>query len=257
MLNPANELAYNSIDNKLGDTKMGLDISVIRTPKTIDLEEIYALLEAIESGYDWYLGDDQDKRQEKWIELKDKCRSLTKQDVLGHISVPIVPARPKDLVKCINDMTDSDFNTYLAWIVSSIAKHEDGNTHLNFDYDNLPGKTIFDSCSWNLYDIFKECRKNNRPLKPCGDSIQEIDPYRVWKTWNRWNAQTVNLWLAKWIGCFSERIGFNILGDCLKELGIEDAFVSLQDMKHYKESIKKVVDETFDTEDRLWLVASY
>ncbi len=230
---------------------MGLDMSVIRTPKNIDLEEIYALLEAIESGYDWYLGDDKGKRQEKWVELKDKCKSLTKDDVLAHTS------DPEDLVKCLNRISDSDFNTYLCWIVSSITNHEDGNTHLNFDYGNLPGKTIFDSCSWNLYDLFKECRKDGRTLKPCGDFITEIEPYRVWLMGKRWNSKSVALLLAKWIGYFSSRVGYNILNDCLNELGVKDMFVDFQDMKHYHESIRKVVDETFGTNDRLWLVASY
>ena len=230
---------------------MGLDMSVIRTPKSIDLEEIYALREAIESGFCWYLGDEKEKRAEKWKELKDKCQTLTKDDILRNIS------GPEDLVKCLVRMRDSDFNVYLRWIVDSISDHEDGNTHLNFDYDKLPGKTIFDSCSWNLYDLFKECRKDNRPLKPCGDFITEIDPYRVWIMGENWNARSIDLWLAKWIGYFSQRIGFRILGDCMRDLKVKDAFVDFQDVKHYQESIRKVVKETMDTEDRLWLVASY
>lgn len=239
------------MDIKEGDTKMGLDISVIRTPKSIDLEEIYALREAIENGFCWYLGDEKEKRAEKWKELKDKCQTLTKDDILKNIS------GPEDLVKCLVRMRDSDFNVYLRWIVDSISDHEDGNTHLNFDYDKLPGKTIFDSCSWNLYDLFKECRKDGRTLKPCGDFICEIEPYRVWLMGKRWNSKSVALWLAKWIGYFSSRVGYNILNDCLNELGVRDMFVDFQDVKHYKESIEKVVHATYGTNFRLWLVASY
>ena len=239
------------MDIKEGGTRMGIDISVIRTPKSIDLEEIYALREAIEKGFCWYLGVEKEKRAEKWKELKDKCQTLTKDDILKNIS------GPEDLVKCLVRMRDSDFNVYLRWIVDSISDHEDGNTHLNFDYDKLPGTTIFDSCSWNLYDLFKECKKDGRTLKPCGDFIWEIEPYRVWLMGKRWNSKSVALWLAKWIGYFSSKVGYNILNDCLNELGVRDAFVDFQDVKHYKESIEKVVHATHGTDDRLWLVASY
>ena len=230
---------------------MGLDISVIRTPKTINLEEIYALLEAIESGYDWYLGEDMGNRAQKWVELKDKCKSLTRQDVLAHTS------EPEDLVKCLNHISDSDFNTYLAWIVSSITKHEDGNTHLNFDYDRLPGKTIMDSRSWNLRDLFMECRKDDRRIKPCGDSIYELNPYKICVMGERWNRMSLKLCVARWIGYFAQSAGYRILIDCAGDLGIHDSFIDFQDMKHYQESIKKVVDESIDTDDRLWLVSSY
>jgi hypothetical protein len=230
---------------------MGLDISVIRTPKSIDLEEIYALREVIENGFCWYLGDEKEKRAEKWKELKDKCQTLTKDDILKNIS------GPEDLVKCLNHISDSNFNVYLRWIVDSISDHEDGNTHLNFDYDKLPGTTILDSCSWNLYDLFKECRRDNRPLKPCGDFIREIDPYRVWVMGEKWNGKVLEFGIATWIGYFFQKIGYRILVDCLKDLKVNDPFVDFIDVKHYQESIRKVVKETMDTEDRLWLVASY
>lgn len=230
---------------------MGLDISVIRTPKSIDLEEIYALKDAIENGYCWYLGDDKEKRAEKWVELKEKCKSLTKEDILANI------AGPGDLVKCLKQISSSDFNIYLRWVVDSISDHEDGNTHLNFDYDKLPGKNLFDSCSWNLYNMFKDCKKDNKLLKPCGEFIQEIDPYKVWVMHENWNARSLEITLAKWIGYVSERIGFRILGDCLRELNVEDVYVDFQDVKHYQESIKKVVKDSTDSDDRLWLIASY
>jgi len=230
---------------------MGLDISVIRTPKSIDLEELYAIMEAVGRGFPWYLGDDKKKRAEKWVELKNKCKSLTRADVLANTS------EPPDLVKCLNQISEVDFNTYLAWVVGSISNHEDGNTHLNFDYDKLPGKTIFDSCSWNLHDLFKGCEKDNRPLKPCGEFIREIDPYKVWIMSERWNGKRFELGLAKWIGYFSQRVGFNIMSSCLKDLNVQDAFVDQRDVRHYQECIGKVVKDARACEDRLWLVASY
>ena len=230
---------------------MGLDISVIRTPKNIDLEAVYAIREAIESGYDWYLGDDKDSRSKKWVELKDKCRSLTKQDVLAHIS------EPKDLVKCINDMTDSDFNIYLCWIVSSISPHQDGNTHLNFDYDKLPGRTIFDARSWNLKDLFTQCEVSGKTERPCGDSILEVDPDKVCVMWKNWRRMSFKISLSKWIGYFSERVGFNILQDCLEELGVKDTFVGSLDVKWYMKYIGETAKATMDEDCRLWLVSSY
>ena len=41
---------------------MGLDISIIKTPKSINLAKIYAVREAVEEGFSWYLGDDKSQR---------------------------------------------------------------------------------------------------------------------------------------------------------------------------------------------------
>lgn len=243
---------YNWIDaNKQRNIDMGLDISVVRTPKNIDLEEIYAVRDAVESGFYWYLGDDKEKRAEKWKELKDKCKSLTKADILTNIS------GPEDLVKCLKQIPDDVFATCLAWVVASIAEHQDGNTHLFFDYDKLPGKTVFDSCSWNLQELFLQCKVDGKALRPCGDGIVEIDPDKVCAMYENWKGKSFKLWLAKWIGYCSERIGFNILVDCMRELGVKDEFVDFSDAKHYAACIKKAVDETLDTDERLWLISSY
>ena len=230
---------------------MGLDISVIRTPKSIDLEEIYALKDAIEHGFCWYLGDDKEKRAEKWKELKDKCQTLTKEDILKNIS------GPEDLVKCLWNMTDSNFNVYLRWIVDSISDHEDGNTHLNFDYDKLPGKTIFDACSWNLKDLFTQCEVSGKGPRPCGDSILEVDPDKVCVMWENWRRMSFKISVAKWSGYVSERVGFNILRDCLEELGVNDTFVGSLDVKWYMKYIGETAKETMDEDCRLWLVSSY
>lgn len=230
---------------------MGLDISIVVTPKELDLEKLYAVLDAVENGFYWYLGDDQGGRAEKWKELKAKCQSLTKEDVLRNIS------GPEDLVKCLDDMSDSDFEEYMGFVFGSIAKHEDGNTHLFFNRDKLPGWDVFDSCSWNLRDLFLDCKKDGRTLRPCGDFVCELDPYRIWDMERKWQRKSFKFWLAKWIGYFSERVGFNILGSCLNELGVKDSFVDIQEVEYYKSCMEKVVRETKDTNHRIWLVSSY
>lgn len=243
---------YNWVDeNKQRIIDMGLDISVIRTPRNIDLEEIYAVRDAVESGFSWYLGPDATKRAEKWRELKDKCKSLTKDSILANI------AGPEDLVAFLKQIPEDRFNFCLAWVIGSVSDHEPGNTHLNFDYDMLPGRTIFDSCSWNLRDLFLNCKKYGKSLHPCGDGVVEIDPDKVCAMYEKWSGKSFKLWLANWIGYFSKRVGFNILLDCLRELGVRDAFVDFIEARHYKECIKRTVDETLDTDERLWLVSSY
>ncbi len=73
----------------------------------------------------------------------------------------------------------------------------------------------------------------------------------------KWNGKVLEFGIAKWIGYFSQKIGYRILGDCLKDLKVNDPFVDFIDVKHYQENIRKVVRETMDTEDRIWLIASY
>lgn len=229
---------------------MGLDVSVLVTPKELDLEELYAVKDTVEHGFYWYLGNDKEKVADRWKELKSKCESLTKDDILRNIS------GPDDLVMCLKGMSNETFDKYMEMIVASIPEHEDGNTHLNFDYDKLPGKDIMDSCSWNLRDLFLECKKVGC-LRPCGDFICELDGYKVWAMAEKWKEQKFKMKVAKWIGYFSQRIGYNILGDCLRELGVRDVFVEFSDAEMYMENIQKVAKGILDNDDRYWLVSSY
>lgn len=230
---------------------MGLDISIIKTPRCIDLAKIYAVREAVVGGFPWYLGDDKSQRAARWTELKDKCKSLTKDEVLANAS------GPEDLVNTIKQMPDGEFNDCMSWIVGSISPHQDGNTHLNFDYDKLPGRTIFDARSWNLKDLFTQCEVSGKSPRPCGDSILEVDPDKVCVMWENWRRMSFKISVAKWIGYFSERVGFNILQDCLEELGVKDTFVGSLDVKWYMKYIGEVAKETMDEDCRLWLVSSY
>ena len=232
---------------------MGLDISIIKTPRSIDLAKIYAVREAVVEGFPWYLGDDKSQRAARWTELKDKCKSLTKEQVLANVS------EPEDLVNTIKQMSDDEFNDCLSWIVSSISPHQDGNTHLDFDYDKLPGRTIFDSCSWNLKELFAQCKmEDDNSLYPCGDFILEIDPDKVCVMWKKWKRMSFKISVAKWIGYFSKRIGFNILRDCLEELEVKDTLVvDFSDVRWYMKHIEEVATSSIDEDCRLWLVSSY
>jgi hypothetical protein len=232
---------------------MGLDISIIRTTKDIDLGDLYAIKEAVETGYDWYLGrKGKESDLETWKELKAKCKSITKNDLLEHIR-----SGDQHLVKQLEEIPESKFNEYLAMIYDSISEHEDGNTHLNFDYDKLPGTDIFNSCSWNLRALFLECKKNQTMNNQCGDFIYELDEYKIWNMAERWRRMSFKLKLARWIGYFSKRVGYNILRDCLQDLGVEDAFVDFQDARHYQRGILKVARDVLDSNNRYWIVSSY
>jgi hypothetical protein len=74
---------------------------------------------------------------------------------------------------------------------------------------------------------------------------------------DKWSSKRFKMWLAKWIGYFSNRIGFNILCDCLRELGVKDAFVDFSDAENYQEQIQKVAKGILENEDRYWLISSY
>lgn len=229
---------------------MGLDVSVVAAPGEIDLEGLYAVREAVEIGFLWYLGDDKEKRAEKWRELKDKCTTITRESLLVNIG------GPEGLVQCLRGMSDEKFNEYKSWVVASISDHKDGNTHLSFDYDKLPGRSLMDSCSWNLHGLFKNCEKSRRTLRPCGDFIRELDPRKVRAMSLRWRRKALKMWLAKWIGYFAPQAGYRILGDCLCDLDVEDTCVDFKEVEHYKTAISKVARSIKDGE-RLWLVASY
>lgn len=235
---------------------MGLDVSIIKTPRNIDLAKIYAVKEAVVEGFPWYLGEDKGQRAAKWTELKDKCKSLTKDEVLASVLEPKV-LEPEDLVATIKQMSDSEFNDCLSWIVSSISPYQDGNTHLDFDYDKLPGRTIFDSCSWNLKDLFAQYEISGKTLRPCGDFILEVDPDKVCVMWEKWKRMSFKISVAKWIGYFSERVGFNILRDCLDDLGVADKYVEFSDVKWYMKHIKEAATSSIDEDCRLWLISSY
>jgi len=232
---------------------MGLDISVMRTGKGIDLGQLYTIHNAIVDGMDWYLGDDKSQRHEKYLRLKEKALFLSREKVLNDVAVP-------DSTKKFLEGIDKDkFATYLSWVVGSISDFVDeNNTHLSFDWDLLPGITVLDSCSWNLKDIFDRCAKEDGGAKyPDGDFIVELDLGKILEMDRLWRKKSWKMKLAKVVGWFSPIVESRIVNDCAEDLGLNDKFVNADDLLYYRDEIGKVAKFMNESNDRLWLVSSY
>ena len=231
-------------------TAMGLDISVMRSGKDIDLGQLYTIRNAIVDGMDWYLGDDKSQRRETYLRLKEKALFLSREKVLKDVDV-------LDSTKKFLEEIDKDkFAIYLSWVVGSIADFVDeNNTHLEFDFDLLPSITVLDSCSWNLKDIFNNCAKDAK--YPDGDFIVELDLGKIAKENAKWKKKGWKMKLAKVVGWFFPIAGARIAEDCAKDLGINDYFIEPRDLLYYRGEIEKVAKFMNESNDRLWLVSSY
>ena len=229
---------------------MGLDVSVMRTGKYIDLGQMYTIMSTVVNGMDWYLGDDKSQRKDAYARMKEKAILLSREKVLADAKVN------ERTRKFLEEMDKTQFGIYLSWVVSSIKDYVDeNNTHLEFDWDLLPGMTILDSCSWNLKDIFEQC--SNGKSYPDGDFVVEIDQAKVCELKKKWKAKSFKMKIAKWVGWFLPDTGRRIAEDCMKELGLNDYWIEIDDLLYYKREIEKVAKFIQPSSDRLWLVSSY
>ena len=230
---------------------MGLEITVAMT-SGVNLEELYAVHDAVRE-MDWYLGDDRSRRAEKWIELKNKCMTLTKGQVLDKL-----PSEEVRLAEFLRSLDDVQFKVYLGMLVDSITPHVDGNTHLNFDYDKFPAKDLCFSCSSNLHHLLLGCRVKDN-FGPDGDYVVELDKEKVKELVAVWKGKKTKIGIAKWVGYFMPAVGERILQDCISELGLMDRCVDIHDMEHYCEKMietGKAMDNSRPS-DRFWMISSY
>ena len=232
---------------------MGLDISITKTGKGIDLGQLYTIRNAIVDGMDWYLGDDKSQRHEEYLRLKEKALLLSREKVLKDVDVPISTR------EFLAGIDKGQFAIYLSWVVGSISDFVDeNNTHLEFDCDLLPGITVLDSCSWNLKDIFDRCAKEDGGAKyPDGDFIVELDLGKILEMDKLWRRKGWKMKLAKVVEWFSPIVGCRIANDCAQDLGVNDYFIEPRDLLYYKGEIEKVAKFMNESSDRLWLVSSY
>ena len=232
---------------------MGLDISVMRSGKDIDLGQLYTIRNAIVDGMDWYLGDDKSQRKETYLRLKEKALFLSREKVLKDVDVPISTR------EFLTEIDKNKFAIYLSWVVGSISDFVDeNNTHLSFDWDLLPGITVLDSCSWNLKDIFNRCAKEDGRAKyPDGDFIVELDLGKILEMDRLWRKKGWKMKLAKVVEWFSPIVGSRIVNDCAEDFGLNDKFVNADDLLYYRGEIGKVAKFMNASNDRLWLVSSY
>ena len=230
---------------------MGLDISIVRTCKDMDLGHLYTIRNAVVHGMDWYLGDDKSLRMKNHHRLTKKALVLNREKVLKEVDVH------DSTRKFLRDIDKDQFAIYLSLVVGSISDFSSSdNTHLSFDFDLLPGVTVLDSCSWNLKGIFNGCAKDGSRY-PDGDFIVELDPQKISDENARWRKKGWQMNLAKVIGWFSPVVGSRISVDCAKDLGVEDCLVEPRELLYYRGEIEKVAMTAKKSNDRLWLVSSY
>ena len=232
--------------------QMGLDISVLRCPRTIDLGRVYAVRDAIDENFDWYLGNDNSGRLAKYKELKEFAKGLDKMKVLK----AVLAKERTELHKYLSEIEDGEFADCISWVIASIQPHEDGNTHLFFDYEKLPGREIVYSCSWGLRGNLYKCALANKDDNPNGDGVVELDVDAVKNLAREWHKMGFKIKFAKWVGFFLPNAGGRILDDCMKDLGMEDMCHDARELLYFRREIEKVANEVGES-DRLWLVSSY
>ena len=242
---------YNLMETESKETHMGLDMSIIRGPRGIDFAQLYTVRSAVVDGMDWYLGDDKEKRLERYLSLKEKALCMSIQKVISDAKVS---DKVRDYLK--NEIDPNQAAIYLSWVIGSISDFAGSeNTHMEFDWDLLPSVTVTDSCSWNLKDIFEQCAiPNNGPEK---SFIVELDLNKIDILNRKWKSKGFKMKLAKWIGYFFPSAGYRIARDCARELGLNDPWVELDDLLYYRKEIDIVARFMNPSVDRLWLVSSY
>lgn len=229
---------------------MALDMSIIRGSRGMDFGQLYAVRDAVVNGMDWYLGDDKEKRQERYLELKQKALCMSREKVLSDAKVD------DKTREYLTNMDRNMFAIYLSWVIGSIEDFADkNNTHMEFDWDLLPGVTVLDSCSWNLRDIFDQC---SIPCDyPDQETMVELDLDKIAELNKVWQKKGFKIKLAKWIGFFFPEAGYRMAKDCMRELGLNDYWIDVNDLLYYRESIDKVAKFMQPNNDRLWLLSSY
>jgi hypothetical protein len=229
---------------------MALDMSIVRGPRGMDFAQLYTVRDAVVNGMDWYLGDDKEKRQERYLELKQKALCMSREKVLSDAKID------EKTRNYLSEMDRNMFATYLSYVIGSIEDFADkNNTHMVFDWDMLPGVTVIDSCSWNLKDIFERCAKPGD--HPDRETIVELDLGKIEELNKVWQKRGFKLKLTKWIGYFFPNVGYRMAKDCMVELGLNDYWIEINDLLYYREEIEKVAKFMQPSNDRLWLVSSY
>lgn len=229
---------------------MALDMSIIRGPRGMDFAQLYAVREAVVDGFDWYLGDDKSKRHEQYLAFKEKALCMSREKVLADAMID------EKLKEYLSEMDRMMFATYLSYTIGSIEDFVDeNNTHMEFDWDMLPGVTVIDSCSWNLKDIFEQCALPSD--NPNREFIVELDLNKVADANKKWQKKGWKLNLTKWLGYFFPNVGSRMAMDCMRELGLNDYWIEINDLIYYRNEIEKVAKFMQPSNDRLWLISSY
>ena len=238
---------------------MALDMSVVKSlDAKVELDKFYAIRTAVEVCFDWYLGDDKSARIAKYEDLKSKVFALTKKEIVD--AVEKSPRFPKEFAIYLENISCSSWKACMECLEQSIGNHHDENTHLNFDWEKAPEKSLLDCCSWNFRNIMLDCVKPNKGFRPNGDLIEELDPKLVKKARSRFMFKVPKIILAKWLGYFMPEVKERMLQDITYELGMGGGYcVDAEDLLTWNRWLKTICQEMDNgrPDDRYWLVSSY
>ena len=231
---------------------MGLELTVVRTKKGLDLGKVCALKEALEEGWDW-------TTHGFTLEPKDRHAHLMLfADAIGQNDIHRNAKIPQKTATIFKDMPKDEFEMYKGILVNSISPFNESDSHMYFDWDRIvPNKDeLVFSCMGELHTILMECEKDGYK-RLCGDYIVELDQKKVKTLAKRWKGQAFKIWLSKWVGYFNPEAEARMIEDVAKELGLDRRWaIEPSDMKHMKECILELARK-MKASDRIWLMSSY
>lgn len=234
---------------------MGIETTITKTAKKIDLRRLFDIVHVVENGFDWWLGDGSVKpKVEKWRELHDFAFTLSRNAILD------AEMRLDCTKTLLASMTSSSFNMHLALVLCAIKDYQEGDSHLFIDIEALPEMDILTSCSWTLRSILLGC---NNGTSEVGEDIDELNPDKVRRLADRWRrkASDFRLGIARWIGYFIPAARTRMVEDIVHSLGLEgEGELDLEDIVYLKESIMRISNSLKDDNEgseRLWVISSY
>ena len=233
---------------------MGLETTITKTAKKIDLRRMFDIVHVVENGFDWWLGGgSEDEKTRKWQELHDFAFALNRDAILD------AEMRLNCTKTPLASMPSSRFNMHLAWVLCAIKDYQAGDSHLFIDAEALPAMDVLTSCSWTLRSILLRCSNGTSEVD---EDIDELNPDKVRRLADRWrrSASDLRLGIARWIGYFIPAARTRMVEDIVKALGLEgEGGLDLEDIVYLKESIMQISSSLKDDDgsERLWMISSY
>ena len=230
-----------------------MEATFVKTQGHWSLRELYIVAMVTETRFDWYLGEDRAARRSKYNQLKEFLGGLTVDDLLEKTK------EVDDLQPMMDGIPRNMLGTYLAWVKGSVGDWHEGDTHLHFDYERLPGLDLTFTCSRCLREVMLGCEvKDDGGVETClpDVDVRELDIHLVRELAEKWNSMTFKFNLAKWIGYFFPSVGSRMVDDMAEELGVADEVCDIHDLLGLRDTIMEIARGIYGNKERLWMATS-
>ena len=225
---------------------MGLELTVVKTPSDVDLSDFYMIKEIVEDKFDWYLGDDKDKRMLNYGGKYIAAMNLTRDKILEKAT--------EQQKTVLEKLEPKKCEEYISILLSTVGEYLEGNTHLFFQDDKLPWKDIATSCNRILCSILEyDCSLSKVKHSGNEDYIIELDIEKVRKTIKEWKSKSWKMTLAKWVGFFYPEAGYRIMGDLFDGRWIWYDIYDVIWCKNHLSLMEKELNDGY----RYWLLKSW